>query len=63
MARLQSSGMWCCLIGRVITDILKDCCNFRFKQTQGTIQLLDTEDEGTTIFEDIAEHLPSDSVS
>jgi hypothetical protein len=57
--------MWCCLIGRVITDIWRDRCtlNFRFKQSKDTIQLPDTEDEGTMIFQDVAEHLPSDSVS
>jgi len=37
--------------------------NFRFKQSKDTRQLLDTEDEGTTIFQDTAEHLPSDTVS
>jgi hypothetical protein len=48
-----------------VTDILKERCilNFTFKWSKDTIQLLDTEDEGTTIFQHIAEHLPSDSVS
>jgi len=49
--KTQSSGMWCCLIERVITDILKECCNFRFKTLRNTCPVTrchDPEDTHST---------------
>ena len=58
--RIKSSGMWCCFIGRVINDILKDCCalNFRFMQSKDIIQLLYTKDEGKQSFKTLRNTCP-----